>query len=110
MEEILKRIELLEYHQQLFIRLLTDSKMDFTKLIIEKNLTRQDVEEFHNLCDELHIKWEEQKAEGFVYFHPLMKEFANRLNKKLQVKETIQACINEGLYLELMNEFAKYVK
>lgn len=52
----------------------------------------------------------EQKAEGFLYFHPLLKEFSEKVNKKLDVHETIESCLNEGLHLELMREFIKYLE
>ena len=53
--------------------------MNFIDLIIEKSLGEEDVRKFRNYCDKLSIKLEEQKAEGFVYFHPLFKEFTMKL-------------------------------
>jgi hypothetical protein len=109
-DELLKRIERLEYHQQLLIQLVDHTKKTFTKLIIQKNLGPEEVEEFHRLCEYLNKKMKEQKAEGFLYFHPLLKEFSEKVNKKLDVHETIECCLNEGLHLELMREFIKYLE
>lgn len=108
-DELLKRIERLEYHQQLLIQLVDHTKKTFTKLIIQKNLGPEEVEEFHRLCEYLNKKMKEQKAEGFLYFHPLLKEFTEKLNKKLEVKETIIGCLNENLHVDLMEELSKYL-
>ena len=96
-EELLKRIERLEYHQKLLVQLLRDPNRPFTKLVVERNLGPEEVYEFHRLCDNLSKKMEEQKAEGFLYFHPLLKEFSESLNEKLEVKETISSCLKQGL-------------
>ncbi len=75
-QELLARIELLEYHQGLLVKLLNNPKLEFYKLIVEKGLSEQEIQEFFSLCDELNIKMEEQKAEGFMYFHPLFNQFS----------------------------------
>ena len=108
-EELLRRIEILEYHQRLLLNLLGSSERSFTKMIILKNLEEKEVREFHELCDELSIKMQEQKAEGFVYFLPLFQEFSNRLNKKLEAEATVKACLEEKIHLELMSEFQKFL-
>lgn len=107
--ELLKRIERLEYHQKLLIQLVDHAEITFTKLIIQKNLGPLEVEEFHRLCEYLNNKMQEQKAEGFLYFHPLLKEFTEKLNKKLEVRETIIGCLNENLHVDLMEELSKYL-
>ncbi|WP_082195277.1 DUF1878 family protein [Bacillus andreraoultii] len=108
-EEMWARIERLEYHQKLLLELVDMAEHPFTKLIIRKNLGRQEVSDFLELCERMNNKLQEQKAEGFLNFHPLLKEFAEELNKKLEVKETVQSCLQQSLYVELMTEFNKYV-
>jgi hypothetical protein len=106
-EELLKRIERLEYHQKLLIQLLRDQNRPFTKLVVERNLGPEEVYEFHGLCDKLSNKMQEQKAEGFLYFHPLLKEFSENLNEKLELNETISSCLEQNLHIELMSEFKR---
>jgi hypothetical protein len=107
-QELLQRIQLLEYHQNLLVMLLDNPKLDFYKLIIKSGLKEQDVQQFFLLCDKLNIKWEEQKAEGFVYFHPLFAELSASLPPNLNVNEVIQACLNQKLYDDLFQELQKY--
>jgi hypothetical protein len=109
MESILARIKLLEYHQSLLLKMISKSSDEFYKLIIVKGLGEEEVRKFQKECDALSIKFEEQKAEGFVYFHPLFKEFSMILPPKIQAEEVIEACIKQGLYLPLMLELRKYV-
>lgn len=109
MESILARIKLLEYHQSLLLKMISKSTDEFYKLIIEKNLGEEDVRKFQKECDMLSIKFKEQKAEGFIHFHPLFKEFSMILPPKTQAEEVIEACIKQGLYLPLMTELKKYL-
>lgn len=108
--EILEiKVKLLEYHQKLLLRLLDNPKLEFYRLIIETGLSEQEVNEFYRLCDKLSIKMEEQKAEGYVYFHPLFKELASSLPKKLAIDRVVKACLTQKLYEHLFQEFVKYI-
>lgn len=107
MEDILKRLERIEYHQKLLTKMINDPKNALTKLIILNDLSSQEVEDFYQLCEMMSKKLEEQKAEGFVYFHPLLEEFKAKLTKKLNIDEVVQACLKQNLFSELMSEFAK---
>lgn len=109
MDDLLKRIKRLEYHQTLLLKMNATSTQAFHKLIIEKSLGEEDVKEFQTLCEELNNEWKEQKAEGFVYFHPLFNKLTKKLHPALQTEETIEACIAQGLYLPLMTELKKYL-
>jgi hypothetical protein len=108
-QELLNRILILEYHQKLLVKLITNPKLNFYKLIIENGISEQDIDKLFALCDELSIKMEEQKAEGFVYFHPLFEEFSTSLPPQLEVKEVIQACVAQQLHEPLLSEFKKYL-
>jgi hypothetical protein len=108
-QDLMERIRRVEYHQKLLIRLMENPKLDFYKLVIENEITESEVIKFFYLCDELNIKMEEQKAEGFVYFHPLFNELSSSLPNKLDVKEVVQACVNQKLFESLFLEFMKYI-
>jgi hypothetical protein len=107
--ELINRINLLEYHQKLLLEMINHPEFDFYKLIIKNGITEYEVQRFYQLCDDLNMKLEEQKAEGFIYFHPLFTEFLSFLPEKFDVKEVIQACCSQGLFLSLMLEFHKYI-
>lgn len=109
LEAILERINRLEYHQSLLLKMNQASSAAFYKLIIEKSLGEEDVKQFYTLCDKLSKDFEEQKAEGFVHFHPLFKKFTMMLHCGLQTEEVIAACITQGIYLPLMTELKKYL-
>lgn len=107
--ELLEKINVLEYHQKLLLKLVNDPKLELYKLIIENGLTEQDVRMFYSLCDRLNIKFEEQKAEGYVYFHPLFHELFSSLPPKVKIKDVINACITQKIYPSLFQELEKYL-
>lgn len=107
--DLLERISRIEYHQKLLVKLITNPNLEFYKLVIENNLTEKDVKKFFYLCDELSKRMEKQKAEGFVYFHPLFNELSVSLPHKLEVKEVVQACAKQKLFYSLFQEFMKYI-
>ncbi len=109
LQAILDKLNKLEYHQSLLLKMTQSSKEALYKLIIEKSLSEDEVERFYNSCEKMSKVFEEQKAEGFVYFHPLYEKFIADLHPKLSVEEVILACLKQGLYVPLMTEFKKYL-
>ncbi|WP_428909389.1 DUF1878 family protein [Niallia sp. Krafla_26] len=109
LEAIAKKIQMLEYHQSLLLKMNRNSQESFYKLIIEKTLTEDEVKQFYKDCEGLSRAYEEQKAEGFVYFHPLFEKFTRDLHPKLTAQEVISACLTQGLYIPLMTELKKYL-
>jgi hypothetical protein len=108
-EMLLQRIILLEYHQKLLLKLINDPTLELNKLIIENGITEQEIEKFYLLCDEMSVKLEKQKAEGYVYFHPLFDELSASLPAKLNMKEVVKACLIQHQYEPLFQEFVKYI-
>ncbi|BCB02929.1 DUF1878 family protein [Bacillus sp. KH172YL63] len=107
MDEVLKRLEKLEYYQRLMAEMIPDEGYPFHRLIIQGGLSEEEVQAFLLLCDRLSKKFEKQKAEGFVYHTPLFKEFKNELHPKLEVKEVVESCLAQELYPALMYHFKK---
>ncbi|SDN12828.1 DUF1878 family protein [Bacillus sp. OK048] len=105
--ELTSRVKLLEYHQRLLLKMLSAPNLEFYRLVIENGISEQEVQAFNKLCEEMNIKMEEQKAEGFLHFHPLFIEFLNHLPEKLDVQEVIQSCLQQHLYEPLFIEFNK---
>ncbi|MFE8696278.1 DUF1878 family protein [Cytobacillus sp. FJAT-53684] len=106
---LLEKIYKLEYQQKLLLKFIENKNNQFYKLAVEKSLGEKDVEGFKQFCERMSIKMEEQKAEGFLYFHPLYKEFEKYLHPNLQAGEVIHACIQQDLYTQLMEEMRKYL-
>lgn len=107
MDELEKRIDKLEYHQQLILRMIGHKEMPLYYLIVDKNLSRKETEELLNLCDNLNKEVEKQKAEGYVTFYPLLIELKSKLIPSISPGELIQACLNQGVYVSLMKELQK---
>lgn len=109
LQAILEKLNKLEYHQSLLLKMNASTTEVFYKLIVEKSLSKEEVQQFHTSCEKLSKIYEEQKAEGFVYFHPLYKKFTADLHPKLTAEEVITACLKQGLYIPLMTELKKYL-
>jgi hypothetical protein len=105
--ELQSRVNLLEYHQRLLLKMISSPNLEFYRLVIENGISEIEVQEFNKLCEGLNMKMEEQKAEGFVNFHPLFNEFLYSLPVKFDAKEVVQSCVNQRLYEPLFREFRK---
>jgi hypothetical protein len=106
--KLMEKINMLEFHQKLLLKMISGSKEEFYRLIIDRGLTQQEVASIIEACEEMSNKLKEQKAEGFMYFHPLYKKFSAVVQPKLQPEEVIKACETQGLFLPLMTELKKY--
>ncbi|MET3317296.1 UNVERIFIED_ORG: hypothetical protein ABIC97_000380 [Peribacillus simplex] len=104
MGNINEEIEILRFHQQLLLNLIRnpEAKLDF--LFVEKNFTKKEAEELLGACDILSKRFEIEKAEGYMNFRPLFIQFEKRLNPKITIKECINACLSQGLYVSFMKE------
>lgn len=109
LQAIMDRIKMLEYHQSLLLKMNKSTSEAFFKLIIEKSISEEEVNQFHKKCEQLSKQYKEQKAEGFVYFQPLFEKFIRELHPRLNGKEVILACLSQGLYIPIMTEFKKYL-
>ncbi|WP_230980881.1 DUF1878 family protein [Rossellomorea arthrocnemi] len=107
LDDLMKRIEKLEYHQRLMAEMMPENGYPFHRLIIRNGLSEREVEEFFYTCDRLSMKLEKQKAEGFVYNTPLFKEFEDELHAKLKVHEIVESCIVQNIYPALMKQLQK---
>ncbi|MDQ0232311.1 YhaI family protein [Metabacillus malikii] len=105
MESLETRLATLEYYQQLLLEMIDSDKCPFYRLVMERGLTKSEVEGVYRLCDELNEEYEQQKAQGLVIYTDLLTQFAGLLNEKLNVNETVYAMIKQGIYEPLMNEF-----
>ncbi|MBM4764165.1 DUF1878 family protein [Bacillus sp. B15-48] len=107
-DDLMKKINMLEYHQKLLLKMVGHSRLNFYYLIIENSLSQEEADRILMNCENLSKDLQKQKAEGFVYFHPLYKQFKLFLEPKLNADEVIAACLEQGLYVPLMQELKKY--
>lgn len=107
--ELIDKIKQLEYQQTLLLYMLKNSNDDFYKLVITYSLSEEEVEAFYDFCEKLNNDFENQKAEGFVNFHPLFEKFKACLPQKVTAWEVIHACISQQLFVPLMKELVKYL-
>lgn len=109
-EDLLERMAKLEFHQKLLLKMVSHSKDEFYKLIIEKSLSQEEVGRLLEVCERMSKEMQKQKAEGFVHFLPLYKDFETALEPRLGVMELIDTMLAQGLYVPLMREFKKYTE
>lgn len=107
--ELLRRIAQLEFHQKLLLEIIKNKDAAFFQLVVEKKLTENEMGQILNVCEEMSILYEKQKAEGFVYFYPLLQDFKEQLHDCLEVEKVVDACLQQNLYVALMSEFKKYL-
>ncbi|MFZ3577313.1 DUF1878 family protein [Virgibacillus sp. DJP39] len=97
--------EIMSFHLQLLSKLIDVDQYPFIKLIIEKNITKEEYSELFKLLQMLENEYELQKEEGFLDFSSLLIHFAGMLNEKLEPTETIEALKIEGYFPHLIKEF-----
>lgn len=108
LDELLEKINRLEFHQKRLLKMVESTSLKFDYLIVEKSLSQKEADNILKYCESLSSKFQKQKAEGFVYFHPLYHELTKFLEPKLKAEEVIEACLEQGLYIPLMQELKKY--
>lgn len=107
MGEVEKRLKKIEYHQQLLLEMIQTQSFPAYRLIVKSDLSEEEVEEIFQLCEELSDKFKQQKEEGFVYFIPLLTQFIDSLNNKLDPEETINAFLGQEIFVPLMEILKK---
>ena len=110
MDELAKRVEMLEFQQRLLLRMLKNSDDQLYYLIVDKRLDQEETEELLKLCERMNKKFEKQKAEGYVTFYPLLNELSESLNEKISLKELVAACLRQGVFVEYMETLKQLLK
>jgi hypothetical protein len=110
MESLESRLNRLEFYFQIVWENTNLSGKPFYALVIKKELTKQEVDDIFTICEELSKKYEEQKAEGFIDYVPLLTQFVGMLTPKIAPHEAVDALSKQGLYKEMMREFSEIIK
>lgn len=109
MRNLEKEIETLRFHQQLLLQIIQNSRAKFDLLMVEKNMTKEEVEAILTLCESLSKVLTMEKAEGYMNFQPLFSQLERNLTPKLTVKELVTSCLTQGLFENLMREMEKLI-
>ena len=98
------------FHIQLLSRVIDMDRYPFVKLIIEKELSREECSELMKLLVEINQMYEVQKEEGLLDYTSLLIHFAGMLNEKLHPDITIASLKHEGYFVPLMDEFSRILE
>ncbi|MBU8905454.1 DUF1878 family protein [Desertibacillus haloalkaliphilus] len=102
METIEERVGRLEYYKRIFVEMVDKERFPFYYLMVENDLTEEEVEEVYALCEHLNQQLEEQRDSGLLNYTSLLIHFVGMLNVKLNPEVTIQALYKQGYYQPLM--------
>lgn len=107
MNIIEQELNILRFHHECLARAIRNPDRVLDLLFVEKNFSRREAEELLQLCDRLNKVYETEKAEGFVYFQPLLNKLRTGLSAKLTLPELAEACVRQGVYSAFMTEMKK---
>ncbi|OJD59299.1 DUF1878 family protein [Bacillus sp. NH11B] len=107
--DVVRRLEQAEYYVDLLFKMIDEEKCPFYSLIIKKKARKKDIERILNICEKLNEQYAKEKAEGFLLFDALLDQFEKALPHQLEVNETAEALVKQGLFVPLMNEFLRMI-
>lgn len=99
--------ETFAFHLNLLLEVEEMKKYPFTKLVIEKSLTKKEYKETLQLLETLNERYEEDVANGLMNHSNLVIHFAGMLCYKLPIEEALQALDQQGLYPKLTNQLIR---
>ncbi|MYL73078.1 DUF1878 family protein [Halobacillus litoralis] len=102
--EKVNRCETFAFHLNLLLEVEEMKKYPFTKLVIEKSLTKIEYMETLQLLRTLEERYEEDIANGLIHHNDLMVHFAGMLCYKLPIEETLEALDQQGIHTELTKQ------
>lgn len=103
------RIKTLEFHQELLLEMVDTDKFPFYYLIIKHKVSKQEVIDLLDLCEELNKKYEEQRENGFLHFTPLLVQYVGMLPSVLKPRESIVALRKQNYYPLLMEKLLETI-
>jgi len=106
----LNKAETTSFHVELLSKLIDIHNYPFSKMIIEKNVTREEYNDLFRMLNTLDKQYRRQKKEGLLDFTILIIHFAGMLTEKLDPNQTIYALKKEGYYPSLMNVFIQIIE
>ncbi|MBN9655855.1 DUF1878 family protein [Halobacillus sp. GSS1] len=101
------RCETFEFHLNLLLEVEEMKKYPFTKLVIDKCLTKIEYMETLQLLKTLQERYEEDVDNGLIHHNNLMVHFAGMLCYKLPIEQTLEALDQQGIYPELTKQLIR---
>jgi hypothetical protein len=105
-----KQIETMQYHLSLLLQTIDKEKFPFYYILVKNQIEKEEIENFLQFCENMNKNYEMQKAEGLLWYAPLLTEFEKALPQKLVLRETVEAMEKQNLFRPLMLEFLKLMK
>lgn len=105
-----KKYETVSFHLDLLVEIADIQRYPLKKMLIEKEVTKEEYLEIMELLAVLNKSFQEQKEEGMLDYSNLLIHFAGMLTSKLHPDQVIQALKAEHIYPELMDVFLKILE
>lgn len=101
------RCETFAFHLNLLMEVEEMKKYPFTKLVIEKSLTKKEYKETLQLLEILNERYEEDVANGLIHHCGLLIHFAGMVCYKLPINEALEALDQQGIYPKLTEQLIR---
>lgn len=105
-----EKVEHLSYQMKILLEIVDWTDRPFEYEVIRANLTKQDVEAFYQLLEDIRARHNEQMRYGFTSIEPLLVHFVGMLDSRLDVKTILGACVRQGIELDVTEPLYRQVR
>ncbi|MEJ6527525.1 DUF1878 family protein [Exiguobacterium sp. USCH10] len=105
-----EKVEHLSYQMKILLEIVDWTERPFEYEVIRANLTKQDVEAFYQLLEDIRARQNEQMRYGFTSIEPLLVHFVGMLDSRLDVKTILGACVRQGIELDVTEPLYRQVR
>lgn len=105
-----EKINQLSFQMELLLGAVDWSNRPFEHEVIKANLTKQEVEAFFLLLDEIRERQNEQARYGLSSVEPLLVHFVGMLHPKLNAETILEACVRQGMATDVTEPLYRQVK
>ncbi len=105
-----EKVKQLSYQMELLMKSVDWSDRPFEYEIIRANLTKEDVEAFHTLLEEIRQQQNEQGRYGLSSVEPLLVSFVGMLHPALDPEKILAACVKQQIKLDVTEPLYQQVK
>lgn len=105
-----EKVEHLSYQMKILLEIVDWTDRPFEYEVIRANLTKQDVEAFYQLLEDIRARQNEQMRYGFMSIEPLLVHFVGMLDSRLDVKTILGACVRQGIELDVTEPLYRQVR
>ncbi|MCT4796307.1 DUF1878 family protein [Exiguobacterium alkaliphilum] len=105
-----EKMKQLSYQMELLMQSVDWSDRPFEYEVIRANLTRDDVEAFYALLEEIRQQQTEQGRYGLSSVEPLLVNFVGMLHPALEPETILAACVKQQIALDVTEPLYRQVK